>query len=117
MRIVSVVGARPQFIKAAAVSRALRALPHAVERLVHTGQHYDANMSAVFFEELALPQPDCDLGIGSGPHGAQTGRMLAAVEQGLIAERPDWGLVDGDTNSTGAGALAGAKVHEVGRAA
>ena len=111
MSIVSVVGARPQFIKAAVVSRALRVLPGVAHRLVHTGQHYDANMSAVFFEELALPQPDCDLGIGSGPHGAQTGRMLAAVEQVLIAERPDWVLVYGDTNSTVAGALAAAKLH------
>src|SRR5437016_6598734 len=111
MRIVSVVGARPQFIKAAAVSRALRALPHAVERLVHTGQHYDANMSAVFFDELAIPPPDRDLGIGSGPHGAQTGRMLAAIEEVLLADQPDWVVVYGDTNSTLAGALAAAKLH------
>src|SRR5437016_1467479 len=90
MRIVNIVGARPQFIKAAVVSRALRALPGVVERLVHAGQHYDANMSAVFFDELAIPQADCDLGIGSGPHGAQTGRMLAAIEEVLVADRPDW---------------------------
>src|SRR5437016_5928448 len=111
MRIVTIVGARPQFIKAAVVSRALRALPGVVERLVHTGQHYDANMSAVFFDELAIPQADCDLGIGSGPHGAQTGRMLAAIEEVLVADRPDWVLVYGDTNSTLAGALAAAKLH------
>src|SRR3989440_2829310 len=98
MRIVSVVGARPQFIKAAVVSRALRALPGVVERLVHTGQHYDANMSAVFFDELAIPQPDCHLGIGSGLHGAQTGRMLEAIEQVLGSNRPHWVVVDGDTN-------------------
>jgi UDP-GlcNAc3NAcA epimerase len=111
MRVVSIVGARPQFIKAAVVSRALRALPGVVERLVHTGQHYDANMSAVFFDELAIPAPDCDLGIGSGPHGAQTGRMLAAIEDVLVADPPDWVLVYGDTNSTLAGALAAAKLH------
>ena len=111
MRIVNIVGARPQFIKAAVVSRAQRELPGVVERLVHTGQHYDGNMSAVFFDELAIPQADCDLGIGSGPHGAQTGRMLAAIEEMLVADRPDWVLVYGDTNSTLAGALAAAKLH------
>lgn len=108
---VSIVGARPQFIKAAVVSRALRALPGVVDRLVHTGQHYDANMSAVFFQELGIPRPDCDLGIGSGPHGAQTGRMLAALEEFLVACRPDWVLVYGDTNSTLAAALAAAKLQ------
>jgi UDP-GlcNAc3NAcA epimerase len=111
MRIVSIVGARPQFIKAAVVWRALDTLPGVVHRLVHTGQHYDANMSAVFFDELAIPRPDCDLGIGSGPHGAQTGRMLAAIEEVLAADLPDWTLVYGDTNSTLAGALAAAKLH------
>ena len=111
MRIVNIVGARPQFIKAAVVSRALRSLPGVVERLVHTGQHYDANMSAVFFDEMAIPWPDRDLGIGSGPHGAQTGRMLETIEEVLIADRPDWVLVYGDTNSTLAGALAAAKLH------
>jgi UDP-GlcNAc3NAcA epimerase len=111
MRIVSVVGARPQFIKAAVVSRALRALPGVVERLVHTGQHYDSNMSAVFFDQLAIPRPDHDLGIGSGSHGAQTGRMLEGIEDVLVADPPDWVLVYGDTNSTLAGALAAAKQH------
>ena len=111
MRIVSVVGARPQFIKEAAVSRALRAKPGVREFLVHTGQHYDANMSDVFFENLGMPAPDRNLGVGSGTHGVQTGQMLEAVERVLIDERPDWVLVYGDTNSTLAGALAAAKLH------
>ena len=98
--IVTIVGARPQFIKAAVVSRALRAAPGMREVLVHTGQHYDENMSAVFFEELEIPLPDYHLGIGSGPHGAQTGRMLEAIKGVLKHERPNWVLVYGDTNST-----------------
>jgi UDP-N-acetylglucosamine 2-epimerase len=109
-KVVTVVGARPQFIKAAPVARALRHAGH-TEVLVHTGQHYDANMSSVFFDELALPPPTHHLGIGSGSHGAQTAAMLAAVERVLIDERPDWVLVYGDTNSTLAGALAAAKLH------
>ena len=111
MKIVSVVGARPQFIKAATVSRVLRSTPQAREVLVHTGQHYDENMSAVFFDELEIPRPDHHLGIGSGPHGAQTGRMLEAIERVLLAEKPDWTLVYGDTNSTLAGALAAVKLR------
>ena len=109
VRIVTVVGARPQFIKAAAVSHVLR--QHHTEVLVHTGQHYDANMSGIFFAELNLPEPDYHLGVGSGPHGAQTGAMLAAIEAVLIEQRPDAVLVYGDTNSTLAGALAAAKLH------
>jgi len=104
-----VVGARPQFIKCAVVSRELRQV--ATEVLVHTGQHYDANMSDVFFRELQIPQPDYCLNVGSANHGEQTGRMLMGIEKVLLAEQPDWMLVYGDTNSTLAGALAAAKLH------
>lgn len=108
MKFVTVVGARPQFIKASAVSRELRAAH--TEILVHTGQHYDDEMSAVFFAELGISAPDYALGVGSGSHGAQTGAMLAAVERVLESERPDVVIVYGDTNSTLAGALAAAKL-------
>ena len=111
MKIVSVVGARPQFIKAAAVSRALRSSLRIQEFLVHTGQHYDDNMSKVFFEELEIPRPNVNLGIGSSLQGAQTGQMLAKIEETLVEQKPDWVLVYGDTNSTLAGALASAKLH------
>ena len=111
MKVLTVVGARPQFIKAAAVSRVLRGRPGVTEVLVHTGQHYDENMSAVFFAELEIPAADHNLGIGGGSHGAQTGRMLEALERVMLAERPDRVLVYGDTNSTLAGALAAAKLN------
>lgn len=110
MKVVTVVGARPQFIKLGPLSRAL-AETGATEIIVHTGQHYDEVMSSIFFDELDLRRPDYQLGVGSGPHGAQTGRMLESIEQVLLDERPDWTLVVGDTNSTLAGALAAAKLH------
>ena len=111
MKIVTVIGARPQFIKASVVSPALRAQHGAREYVVHTGQHFDANMSQVFFDQLDMRAPDANLGIGGGPHGEMTGRMLAEVERVLIEQAPDMVLVFGDTNSTLAGALAAAKLH------
>jgi len=109
-KIVTVVGARPQFIKAAPVCRALAARGIS-EIIVHTGQHFDDNMSAVFFRELALRAPDHTLGIHGGGHGAMTGRMMVALEEVLLLEKPDAVLVYGDTNSTLAGALAAAKLQ------
>jgi UDP-GlcNAc3NAcA epimerase len=111
MKVMTIVGARPQFIKAAPVSRALRKRRGATEVLVHTGQHYDDNMSEVFFRELDIAPPDRHLGIGSSAHGDQTGRMLIAVEATIAHVRPDWVLVYGDTNTTLAGALAAAKLR------
>lgn len=110
MRILSVVGARPQFVKLAPVARALREHGHE-HVIVHTGQHYDANMSDVFFSDLGIPAPDVHLAIGSSSHGRQTGAMLAAMDEVLEERRPDWVLVYGDTNSTTAGALAAVKMH------
>lgn len=118
MKICTIVGARPQFIKAAVVSRAIAIHNHPTpdtsrlaEVIVHTGQHYDEGMSDVFFRELGIPEPAYNLGIGSGSHGVQTGQMLAKIEDILLREKPDWVLIYGDTNSTLAGALSAAKLH------
>lgn len=109
MKLLTVLGARPQFIKAAPVSLSLRESGH-TEFLVHTGQHYDDKLSQVFFEEMELPEPALNLGVGSGPHGWQTGQMLMGLEEVMRKERPDVVLVYGDTNSTLAGALAACKL-------
>ncbi|MGM0914233.1 MAG: non-hydrolyzing UDP-N-acetylglucosamine 2-epimerase [Pseudomonadota bacterium] len=112
MRIFTVIGARPQFIKAAVVSRAFKEQrPDVQEIIVHTGQHYDANMSDVFFDELEIPKPDYNLGIGGGTHGQNTGRMIEKLECLMMEIQPQWVLVYGDTDSTLAGALAAAKLH------
>jgi UDP-GlcNAc3NAcA epimerase len=111
MKILTVVGARPQFIKAAALSRAIREENDITEILVHTGQHFDANMSNVFFEQMEIPRPDYNLEVNSLSHGAMTGRMLEKIEEVILKEQPDWVLVYGDTDSTLAGALAAKKLH------
>lgn len=109
MKVLTVAGARPQFIKAAVVSHELREKHR--EILIHTGQHYDYNMSGQFFEELDIPEPDYNLGISGGSHAEMTGRMMIGIEEVLLKEKPDWLLLYGDTNSTLAGALAAAKLH------
>jgi len=111
MKIVTVIGARPQFIKAAAVSRVLRTNDAIHEVLVHTGQHFDDNMSQIFFRELDIPYPDYNLNINSMSHGAMTGRMLEKLEEVIIKEQPEYVMVYGDTNSTLAGALSAKKLH------
>lgn len=115
MKIVTILGARPQFIKAGSVSREIlrqrEAGANIAEVIVHTGQHYDANMSDVFFMEMQIPKPDYFLGIGGKTHGAMTGQMIEKIEEILLQEKPDWVMVYGDTNSTLAGAIAASKLH------
>jgi len=112
MKLLTVIGARPQIIKAAALSRALRSFSEPVkEIIVHTGQHYDPNMSEVFINELEIPRPDYNLGVGSGNHGQQTAAMIVGLEEILLKENPDWLVVYGDTNSTLAAAIAGSKLQ------
>jgi len=111
MKIVTILGARPQFIKAGSVSREIAKYDDVQEVIVHTGQHYDANMSDVFFDEMKIAKPDYFLGVGGKSHGAMTGQMIEKIEEILIEEKPDWLLVYGDTNSTLAGAIAASKLH------
>ena len=111
MIILTIIGARPQFIKAAAVSREIAKYKDIKEIVVHTGQHFDANMSEIFFEQMQIPKPDYNLEINSLSHGAMTGRMIEKIEAVLLKEKPDWVLVYGDTNSTIAGSLAAKKLH------
>lgn len=111
MKIVTILGARPQFIKAGTLSRAIALHPSIQEVIVHTGQHYDTAMSDIFFEQMHIPKPDYFLGIGGKSHGAMTGQMIEKIEEVLLIEKPDWVLVYGDTDSTLAGALAASKLH------
>ena len=113
IRILTIIGARPQIIKAAAVSRALKNhfAGKIEEKILHTGQHYDTNMSQVFFDELGIPQPDYNLGVGSGSHGVQTAKMISGIEEVLTSEHFDGIILYGDTNSTLAGAVAASKIH------
>ncbi|WP_373358241.1 non-hydrolyzing UDP-N-acetylglucosamine 2-epimerase [Acinetobacter lactucae] len=111
MKILTVIGARPQFIKASVVSAAIQKSSELQEKIIHTGQHFDANMSNIFFDQLGIPKPDYQLDINSGSHGAMTGQMLEAIEKICFEEKPDRLMVYGDTNSTLAGALAASKLH------
>lgn len=111
MKVLSVVGARPQFVKLGPVAKEFAASGEVEHVIVHTGQHYETAMSDVFFEEFGIPRPDVDLGVGSGTHGVQTGAMLSGLDAVLRQHNPDWTLVYGDTNSTLAGALAAVKMH------
>lgn len=111
MKILTILGARPQFIKAGSVSREIAKYKKIQEVIVHTGQHYDANMSDIFFEEMQIPKPDYFLGIGGKSHGAMTGQMIEKIEEVALKENPDWIMVYGDTNSTLAGAIVASKLH------
>jgi len=111
IKILTILGARPQFIKAGSVSREISKYKEVKEIIVHTGQHYDANMSDIFFDEMQIPKPDYFLGIGGISHGAMTGQMIEKIEEVALSERPDWIMVYGDTNSTLAGALVASKLH------
>ena len=111
MKILTVLGARPQFIKAGSVSREIAKHNDIKEIIIHTGQHYDTNMSDIFFEEMKIPKPDYFLGIGGKSHGAMTGQMIEKIEEVCLKEKPDWIMVYGDTNSTLAGAIVASKLH------
>lgn len=113
MRILSIVGARPQLVKAAVICRALANRSAMEHILLHTGQHYDARLSGIFFQELHIPEPAYNLGVGSGSHGVHTGETIKRLEPVLLAERPDWVLLYGDTNATLAGAVAAAKIPDI----
>src|SRR5262249_38164459 len=110
MRVLSIVGARPQFVKLAVICRAMEGRAGWTHSIIHTGQHYDSGLSDVFFQELGIPAPDHHLGVGSGSHGEQTGEMLKRLEPVLAEEKPDWVLLYGDTNSTLAGAVVASKL-------
>jgi len=111
MKIVTILGARPQFIKAGSVSREIAKHNEIEEIIVHTGQHYDANMSDIFFEQMQIPKPNYSLGVGGKSHGAMTGQMIEKIEEVALKEKPDWMMVYGDTNSTLAGAIVASKLH------
>lgn len=111
MKILTILGARPQFIKAGSISREIEKHKDIKEMIVHTGQHYDANMSDIFFDEMKIPKPNYFLGIGGKSHGAMTGQMIEKIEEVALKEKPDWILVYGDTNSTLAGAIVASKLH------